>query len=102
MITLCFLECTHISDTFCRNVPKVAKTNIEIWLKVGNKYSFNKSKTLISLSQFYLCTKFQRELLNHFFVWFWKKIAITNSYFIFLLIFICQNVGNLKGFLLVC
>ena len=31
---------------------------------------------------------------------FGKKI-ITNSYFIFFLMFICQNVGNLKGFLLV-
>ena len=31
---------------------------------------------------------------------FGEKI-ITNSYFIFFLMFICQNVGNLKGFLLV-
>ena len=34
-----------------------------------------------------------------FFLWFW---IITNSYFIFFFMFICQNVGNLKGFLLVC
>ena len=31
---------------------------------------------------------------------FGKKI-ITNLYFIFFFMFICQNVGNLKGFLLV-
>ena len=31
---------------------------------------------------------------------FGKKI-ITNSYIIFFLMFICQNVGNLKGFLMV-
>ena len=36
-----------------------------------------------------------------FFRWFWLKKIITNSYFIFFLMFICQNVGNLKGFLLV-
>ena len=30
---------------------------------------------------------------------FW---IITNSYFIVFLMFICQNVGNFKGFLLVC
>ena len=33
-----------------------------------------------------------------FCLWFW---IITNSYFIFFFMFICQNVGNLKGFLLV-
>ena len=36
-----------------------------------------------------------------FFRWFWKKKIITNSYFIFFFMFICQNAGNLKGFLLV-
>ena len=36
-----------------------------------------------------------------FFRWFWKKKIITNSYFTFFFMFICQNVGNLKGFLLV-
>ena len=36
-----------------------------------------------------------------FFGGFGKKI-ITNSYFIFFFMFICQNVGNSKGFLLVC
>ena len=35
-----------------------------------------------------------------FFRWFWKKKIITNSYFILFFMFICQNVGNLKGFLL--
>ena len=30
-----------------------------------------------------------------------EKKIITNSYFIFFFMFICQNVGNLKGFLLV-
>ena len=34
--------------------------------------------------------------------WFWKKNHnYCNSYLIFFLMFICQNVGNLKGFLLV-
>ena len=32
-------------------------------------------------------------------LWFW---IITNSYFIFFYMFICQNVGNFKGFLLIC
>ena len=35
-----------------------------------------------------------------FFRWFCRKKIITNSYFIFFFMFICQNVGNLKGFLL--
>ena len=39
--------------------------------------------------------------LSFFFRWFWKKKIITNSYFTFFFMFICQNVGNLKGFLLV-
>ena len=30
-----------------------------------------------------------------------EKKIITNSYFTFFFMFICQNVGNLKGFLLV-
>ena len=30
-----------------------------------------------------------------------EKKIITNSYFTFFLMFICQNVGNLKGFLVV-
>ena len=34
-----------------------------------------------------------------FFLWFWRE---TNLYFIFFFMFICQNVGNFKGFLLVC
>ena len=33
---------------------------------------------------------------------FGRKKIINNSYFIFVFLFICQNVGNLKGFLLVC
>ena len=37
-----------------------------------------------------------------FFLWFWREKIITNSYFIFFFMFICQNVGNFKGFLLVC
>ena len=35
------------------------------------------------------------------FLWFWRKKIITNSYFIICFLFICQNVGNFKGFLLV-
>ena len=41
--------------------------------------------------------------LDHFFFCgFGGKKIITNSYFIFFFMFICQNVGNFKGFLLVC
>ena len=36
-----------------------------------------------------------------FFWHVWRKKIITNSYFIPFFMFICQNVGNLKGFLLV-
>ena len=37
----------------------------------------------------------------HFFSVVLEKKYITNSYFISFFMFICQNVGNLKGFLLV-
>ena len=32
----------QICDPYCENVPKVAKTTIKIWLKVGNNFIFNK------------------------------------------------------------
>ena len=40
--------------------------------------------------------------VHFFFGGFGRKKIITNSYFIFFFMFICQTVGNLKGLLLVC
>ena len=55
-------------------------------------------------SKVYLCKNNKNVIpaikggLDHFFfLVVWKKKIITNSYFIFYFMFICQNVGNLKS-----
>ena len=41
------IKLLDVCDPFWENVPKVAKTTIEIWLKVGNYSIFNKYLKLI-------------------------------------------------------
>ena len=49
-----------ICDQFYENVPKVAKTSAQIWLKVANNLKkYLKIIFSYTLSYFYLCTTLQ-------------------------------------------
>ena len=88
--------------------PQISKLFRLLLIMPATSVTSERSFSSLRHIKTYLRTSMKQERLNHlrggwsifFFRWFCRKKIITNSYFIFFLMFICQNVGNLKGFLL--